>query len=461
MVINYRVIIVIMYLVITIMSFYPIIYQLIIIKTRTNNHKNKPNNEHASIMKRIFLVIPVKSEPLDLIELSMKRLSSLRMELNVIYILDNYDNETISIIRTLGSKYGFRVIHREKPSGYKGGALNYVIKRLGLSDDDYMLVLDVDSILNNEAITELISYVDSASAVVPHWIASNKNDSLLARGQWIGYLLFFRVFKALDNLINWVPVLGSGSLVSIGALRKTGYWPEDVLEDVELSVRFFINELRIMYADNAFIEVEVPVNYTGFLKQQLRWSFGVGRVIRKYLWRVLRKRHGITVSLYLGQYFAYVLQLISILILIIMDIIGMSIPLWAFVALLIIIVPSLSMYLYSLLSLDKEYGGNPLKDAFAVNSANLAFIMALPKIAIANLMGLFNIGRIEWIPTPKGSRKWTKESINLFPEYLMTILVISALILSIMHVELINTLITLPYLAGYVRGLWRILNGTL
>ncbi len=89
----------------------------------------------------------------------------------------------------------------------------------------------------------------------------------------------------------------------------------------------------------------------------------------------------------------------------------------------------------------------PRRDIFAINSANLAFIMALPRIAIANLMGLLNIGRIEWIPTPKGSRKWVRESLNLIPEYLMTMLIIAAFILSIMHLDLVNILITLPYLA--------------
>ena len=459
--INYETIIVIIYLVVTITSFYPIIYQLMIIKRGGNTRKDKVNGGNSGVKGNVFLVIPAKSEPLDLVETSMRRLASLGLGFNTIYVLDGYDNSTLGIIRALGSKYGFRVIHREKPSGYKGGALNHVIKRVEMSDSDYMLVLDVDSSMSRESINELIKHVDSAAAVVPHWVASNGSDSLLARGQWIGYLLFFKVLKALNDLIGWVPILGSGSLVSIGALRRVGYWPEDVLEDVELGVKFFINDLRVSYADNALVNVEVPVNYAGFLRQQLRWSFGVGRVIRRYFWQVLRRRHGVTVLLYLGQYFAYVLQLLSILMLVAMDIAGVCIPTWAFAVLLIMVVPPLITYLYSLLMLDREFGGNPRRDVFAINSANLAFIMALPRIALASLMGLLGIGRIEWVPTPKGSRKWIRESLSLFPEYLMTILVITAFTVSIIHLNLVNILITLPYLAGYVRGLWRILNGTL
>ncbi|GAB6946587.1 glycosyltransferase family 2 protein [Vulcanisaeta sp. JCM 16161] len=461
MVINYELIIII-YLILTIVSFYPIIYQLIIISMGRNVHdRSKIKSTNSEIKGRVFLVIPVKSEPLDLVEASMKRLASLQSGLNVIYILDNYDDNTLNIVRAMGNRYGFRIIHREKPSGYKGGALNHVIKRIEAGPGDYMLVLDIDSVISQEAINELIRHAGSAGAVVPHWVVSNKDDSLLARGQWIGYLFFFRVLRALNELIGWVPILGSGSLVSIGALKRVGYWPEDVLEDVELGVRFFINDLRVAYVDNALTNVEVPVNYVGFLRQQLRWSFGVGRVIRKYLWQVMRRKHGTAVLLYLGQYSAYVLQLISILMLAAMNIAGIGIPPWAFITLLVIVVPSLLMYLYSLLMLDREFGGDPRRDIFAINSANLAFIMALPRIAAANLMGLLNVGRIKWIPTPKGSRKWAREGINLFPEYLMTTLIITAFILSIVHLELTNILITLPYLAGYVRGLWRILNGTL
>ncbi|WP_243666832.1 hypothetical protein [Vulcanisaeta sp. JCM 16159] len=177
--------------------------------------------------------------------------------------------------------------------------------------------------------------------------------------------------------------------------------------------------------------------------------------------KILRRKHGIAVLLYLGQYFAYVLQLVSILMLVAMSITGLSIPLWAFATLLMIIAPTLSLYLYSLIMLDKEYDGDPRRDVFAINSVNLAFIMALPRIAIANLMGLLGIGKIEWIPTPKGSHKWVMESLNLFPEYLMTAIIITAFVFTVIHVMILNMLIILPYLAGYVRGLWRIIDGTL
>ncbi|MGC8543879.1 MAG: glycosyltransferase, partial [Vulcanisaeta sp.] len=239
------------------------------------------------------------------------------------------------------------------------------------------------------------------------------------------------------------------------------YWPEDVLEDVELGVRFFINDLRVRYINDALVNVEVPTNYYGFLRQQLRWSFGVGRVVRKYFWKILRKRHGITVLLYLGQYFAYVLQLISILMLVIMSMVGLNIPLWAFISLASVAIPALTLYLYYLLRLDKENGGNPVRDVFAINTVNLAFIMALPRIAIANLMGLLGIGKIEWIPTPKGSRRWHRESVNLLPESMMVILMITAFILAIIHALWLNLLIILPYMAGHIRGLWRLIKGSI
>ncbi len=458
--INPEVLIIIIYLMVTVASFYPIMYQLAIIERVKDPHEHSVRGNNLTANGRVFLVVPVKSEPLDLVESSMRRLAGLQ-GVSTIYVLDDYDDNAIGAIRALGNGYGIRVIHREKPRGYKGGALNHVIKRVGMSDDDVMLVLDVDSVVSQETINELISRINSADAVVPHWIASNGNDSSLARGQWVGYLLFFRVLRALSSLVGWVPILGSGSLVRVGALRRVGYWPEDVLEDVELGVRFFINGLKVEYVDHAFINVEVPVNYSGFLRQQLRWSFGVGRVIRRYFWQVIRRRHGMAVMLYLGQYFAYVLQLASILMLALIDVGGLAIPPWAFIALLITIVPPLATYLYTLLMIDKEYGGDPRKDAFAINSVNLAFIMALPRIAIANLMGLLNIGSIEWVPTPKGSRKWAKEGINLLPEHLMTALVITAFAASLIHMHIINVLITAPYLAGYARGLWRILNKTL
>ncbi|MFB6470984.1 MAG: glycosyltransferase family 2 protein [Vulcanisaeta sp. AZ3] len=460
MLISYETIIVIIYLVITIASFYPIIYQLVMIKISEHNvgYTEEINEKFNG---RITMVIPAKSEPLDLIEHSMSTASMIKQYAHVVYVLDNYSNELISMIKAIAEKYGVKVIHREKPQGYKGGALNHVIKRLELNNNDYMLVLDIDSTINPEAFSKFKTMLGSASALVPRWIVSNKDDSLLARGQWIGYLLFFKILKVLNKLINWVPILGSGSLVSVGETKKIGYWPESILEDVELGVRFFINGLRVRYIDNVAVGVEAPVNYHAFVKQQLRWSFGTGYILRKYSLAILRRRHGFTVLLYLSQYFAYVLQLLSILMLVIMSIVGIAIPLWAFAILIVLVMPTLITYLYVLLKLDKENGGNPRKDIFAINSINLAYVMALPRIAIASIMGLLGIDKFEWIPTPKGSQKWAREGINLLPEITMTILIIIAFVMVIAHMLLINLLIVIPYLAGYVRGLWRIIENTL
>jgi len=171
---------------------------------------------------------------------------------------------------------------------------------------------------------------------------------------------------------------------------------------------------------------------------------------------------GFTVLLYLSQYFAYVLQLLSILILTAISIIGISIPLWALLLLAITIIPTLGLYLYTLLKLDMENGGDPVRDIFAINSVNLAFILALPRIAIANLMGLLGIGEFNWVPTPKGSQRWVRgRIIDLLPEIVMTLMVATAVIMAVLHMLWLNLLIALPYLAGYVRGLWRVLNGTL
>jgi cellulose synthase/poly-beta-1,6-N-acetylglucosamine synthase-like glycosyltransferase len=464
MVINYE-IIALLYVITTAMAFYPLVFQLIMIEGAkwVNRGIVGQGDKRVSKDGRLFIIIPAKSEPLDLVEKSMRQALIVKPYVDgIVYILDGYDEELLRIIRLLGDKYGVRVMHREKPHGYKGGALNYVIRRVGLSDEDYVMVLDIDSSTSPETLSKLINGAGLAHALVPRWVTYNRGDSLLTLGQWIGYILFFKVLKSLSDLIEWVPILGSGSLVNVGALRMVGYWPEDVLEDVELGVKFFINGLRIAYVGDAEVYVEAPVNYYGFVRQQLRWSFGTGRVIRKYLRHILRRRHGFVVLLFLGQYFAFILQLLSILLLIVMDILGLPIPLWAFLSLIVILTPTLAIYLYVLLRLDKENGGAPFRDVFAVNSVNLAFLLALPRIAIANLMGLLGIGRFNWVPTPKGSQRWVRgRIIDLLPEIMMTLMVATAVITAILHMLWLNLLITLPYLAGYVRGLWRVLNGTL
>jgi Glycosyltransferases, probably involved in cell wall biogenesis len=122
MLINYGTIIVLIYIVIMISSFYPMIYQLLLISIKDRDTNTKPREDYISGDK-VFLIIPAKAEPLDLIEKSMGQSSSIKSRINeIVYILDGYNDELISMIKTLGNKYGVRVMHREKPRGYKGGA---------------------------------------------------------------------------------------------------------------------------------------------------------------------------------------------------------------------------------------------------------------------------------------------------------------------------------------------------
>ncbi|WP_069807228.1 glycosyltransferase family 2 protein [Vulcanisaeta thermophila] len=450
---------VIAYLVIASLSLYPVIYQLIIIATA------RPVKQSLGIAQgrvgngtgNLLVVIPAKSEPIQLLEEAMRRFSGMKP----IFILDNYPPELRPMIEGMARRYGVKVMFREKAVGFKGGALNHVIKRVEPPNNYLMAVFDVDSSIDPKHLEVLLRYAEHYDAVVPHWVARNGDYSQLARGQWIGYLLLFKVMDGLQRLIHWVPVLGSGSIVRVGSLRRVGYWPEDVLEDVELGVRFFINGLTTYYVDDAQVYVDVPTNYWGFLTQQLRWAYGATKVLRKYLKDLMSRRGGLTVALYLGQYLGYLLEFLSLLLMVAMVILNIELPLWAFITVATIYIPVLLTYLYSLLRLDIEHGGNVRRDIFAINAVNLAFIMAMPRLAVANLMALLGVGGINWVPTPKGSVTINKGGAHALPELVMVITVVSVFIASLLRGLWLDSLVLLPYTAGFVRGLWRILKGTL
>ncbi|PVU70980.1 glycosyl transferase family 2, partial [Vulcanisaeta sp. SCGC AB-777_J10] len=65
MLINYGTIIVLIYIVIMISSFYPMIYQLLLISIKDRDTNTKPREDYTSGGK-VFLIIPAKAEPLDL-----------------------------------------------------------------------------------------------------------------------------------------------------------------------------------------------------------------------------------------------------------------------------------------------------------------------------------------------------------------------------------------------------------
>jgi len=437
-----------------IIAFYPLLLQSILSLKGMKNTYRVDVSEREKRCGRIFILVPIKRESEDVIESFLKSMMQINSSIsyNLIFIIDEDEpKKLLEVMRRVNFQGDVKILHRPKAKGYKGGALNYALSNLELKDSDIIIVLDIDSIITSEFLHKIVE--SDFNVLVPKWVVKNE-DTVLARGQKLGYEYFFKFLKGLYKYTGWIPTLGSGLCIKYSTLKLVNGFPETILEDVELGVRLLINNVDIKYCEDIYILLEAPSNYYSFTLQQCRWAYGTISIVRRYFKYFLKSWRNFIVLLYLCQYLAYMTIIPIIIIMYIFCVMDINLN-----YLTLLIITSFSIFAVTLyiLSMYSTLGKLCLKDLMSINSINMAYILAIPRMSWSLLLGLSGWS-FKWIPTPKGARKY---SHGVIIEVIYFFIVLTLQILSIVKMLLTITLLTLPLTLCLGRGLYRLLHGTL
>jgi poly-beta-1,6-N-acetyl-D-glucosamine synthase len=88
--------------------------------------------------------------------------------------------------------------------------------------------------------------------------------------------LFSFYFKKADSILNTIYIIGGAA----GAFRREifsaigMYNPENITEDIDLSVRIQKAGMKIVYAEDAIVYTEAATTIKGLAAQRLRWKRG-------------------------------------------------------------------------------------------------------------------------------------------------------------------------------------------
>ncbi|MGD2246963.1 MAG: glycosyltransferase [Candidatus Methanofastidiosia archaeon] len=154
------------------------------------------------------------------------------------------------------------------PHSGKAAALNYGITH---SSGD-IVTLDADTIVNPDTIQVLVRNLKVYSAVAGNVQVLNPK-SFLGRAQAIEHVrvAMFRKVAQYFNDIDIVP--GPIGAFSREIFSKITYGTS-IVEDMELTHHLRDKGFTIGYEQNALAYTEMPVNWTSFLRQRLRWMKG-------------------------------------------------------------------------------------------------------------------------------------------------------------------------------------------
>ncbi len=275
------------------------------------SNKYRGLNKSLSSERRVTIIVPVKNEPLELIEGLIDGVENSCSKCELLIISDDPE-ERFSKIKDLCDskarelqKTEVRLLTGDPVNGNRVKALNRGVTE---AKYEYILVLDVDSRPEKGFIDRLVECVESGyDACVGRWDSYQSISSRLAIS--ISRVMKFTVdalYKGRSALNLFIFPLGSGTLFRKNSLLTVGLWDDVIQDDMYIGMKLFVNGFKTNYVDDAMVKVLVPSTFESLRIQQGRWAYGALEVLRKTYKQLIRSRVGVLkkleAALFLGQY---------------------------------------------------------------------------------------------------------------------------------------------------------------
>jgi len=207
-------------------------------------------------------------------------------KLEIIVVDDGSDDETYNVAKKLSAAFTWVKVFKKEHSG-KGASINYGISK---AKNDFVAVVDADSILSRNALINCMKYFDVDVSSVTTRILVKKKETIFEKWQDIEFKLIALTRKTLEsiNLIFATP--GPLSIYRKEVLKEIGMFDEkNLTEDVEIAWRLLNNGYKIRMAYDALVYTYYPENFAKWWKQRVRWSIGGIQTIAKYFNSLFRQ----------------------------------------------------------------------------------------------------------------------------------------------------------------------------
>ncbi len=190
------------------------------------------------------------------------------------------------------------------------GKANILTKGFDLALHDYIITLDADSFLHENALKNLmlsmIGKDENYAAVAGTVLCINPEKSLIAKIQEWDYLHGIAAVKRIQSMYKGTLVAqGAFSVYRKSDLDKVGKWPDKIGEDIVMTWSFHNCNYKVGYAENAICYTNVPETYREFYRQRRRWARGLIEALKNYP-GLLFKRKLTTPFIWYNLFFPYI-----------------------------------------------------------------------------------------------------------------------------------------------------------
>jgi len=299
----------------------------------------KPRNHKRALKWRpkVTILIPAHNEEKVIGQL-LKRLIKLSYKgaYNILVVNDASKDKTGEIAEKISAstqKPHISIIHRAHGGNGKPHALN---EALAHATGEILIFFDADYLPRRDLIQQLLrGFTRPDVAAVQGYIeVRNHTRALISKVVRLERLAGYRISQHARGELRLMPQLGG----TVMAVRRqvlgelSGFNPEALAEDTDLTLRVILRGHRVHYALEARSSEEAVEGMRAYWRQRHRWALGHMQCALRYSLKVLRSRLSPRVKLdtllCLGVYFVPLLVGLSWILSGLGVILGFPMPTW-------------------------------------------------------------------------------------------------------------------------------------
>lgn len=271
------------------MNFFYLAYQAARRSRRTNTYAGTDPSEPGT-WPQVTVQLPLYNE-MYVAERLINAAASLDYPRHLleIQVLDDSTDETVEIVHELVTRLadqGLNIahIHRTERRGYKAGAL---ADGLYVARGEFLAIFDADFIPSPDFLKRTLPYFteDQIAFVQARWGHVNRDYSLLTILQSLAIDAYFLIEQyARSQKDYWFNFNGTAGIWRRAAIEDAGGWTAETLtEDLDLSYRAFLRGWKSIYLRDTVVFGELPISFSAYRRQQLRWARGRLECALKFL----------------------------------------------------------------------------------------------------------------------------------------------------------------------------------
>ena len=209
--------------------------------------------------------------------------------LRIIVVDDGSSDETRGVIlKHFAAEPRVRLITQS--NGGKWAALDHAISKV---ETEYMAILDADSLVDPMALRHIVQpFKDPRIGGVAGTVEIGNRGNLLTTFQTLEYMYTQQVMRRAYEVFDGIIVVpGAMGAWRVEAVRQSGLVSGDTItEDADLTIAVHRAGYKIHYQEDAKSFTEAPITVRAFMRQRLRWTFGMFQVSWKHKRSILERK---------------------------------------------------------------------------------------------------------------------------------------------------------------------------